>query len=95
MITMRLESNHKQRKLVTHSFVAVVMALSALQAVVPASNGKSVTASLSTKRPLEHPPQIGFVQPRCAHAPAAQKLRVLLALPMVSRNAPAAATGGT
>jgi hypothetical protein len=36
-----------------------------------------------------------FVQPRCAIAPAAQKLRVLLALPMVSRNAPAAATGGT
>ena len=95
MMTMRLESNHKQRKLVTHSFVPVPMAISALQVAVPASNGKSVTASLSTKRPLEHPPKIGFVQPRCAHAAAAQKLRVLLALPMVSRNAPAAAAGGT
>ena len=47
VLTMRLESNQKQRKLVSHSFVPVVMALSALQVVVPASNGKSATPTLS------------------------------------------------
>ena len=89
------KTNHRPKKIATRIHALAKKASFVHKAKQRASYGKSVTASLSTKRPLEHPPQIGFVQPRCAHAAAAQKLRVLLALPMVSRNAPAAATGGT
>ena len=95
MMSMQLESNHTHTKLATHNFVPVVSALFALQAVAPASHGRSAIATLNMKSLLVHPPQTGFVLQRCARALVVQMLKVLLALRMDKRNAPAAVTAAT